>query len=427
MAVATRLTRERPFTHAAAIGSVAVMVALMFMSSTLLTPLYSIYRETFHFSRVVLTLIYSAYVVGNLGALLIFGRASDQVGRRPVTLCAIAVAILATAVFLAATTTAWLFVARILSGFGVGLASGAGAAWIAELDAGHDRGHAALLMTSANFAGLALGPLVSGLLAQYAPWPLRLSYAIQLAALVLVGIFVWATQETVTSPVRRLADVRLQPRLGIPRAILVEFVAPAVTVLGTMALIGFYAALLPSLLAERLHRTSHAVGGIVVFWLFAVAVAAVILSRGTESRTAMLTGLALLVPSLALVELAQWLRSMPVLLLGTTLAGVASALGYRGSLQVINTISPQDRRAEVVSSYYLAGFVGNSLPVIGVGVLSSLVGSVAAGATFAITIGAFAVIALIVGGRYALSLEPLGPDRPDAITTSGSRPCDMPY
>src|SRR5216110_3441324 len=100
MSVAARLTRGHPFTEAGAIGSVGAMVALMFMSSTLLTPLYSIYRETFHFSKVVLTLIYSAYVVGNLSALLFFGRLSDQVGRRPVTLSAIGLAVVATVLFL---------------------------------------------------------------------------------------------------------------------------------------------------------------------------------------------------------------------------------------------------------------------------------------------------------------------------------------
>src|SRR4051794_30172874 len=189
--------RERPFTNAAAIGSVAAMVALMFMGSTLLTPLYSIYRETFHFSRVVLTLIYSAYVLGNLGALLFFGRVSDQIGRRPIALGAMALALVATVLFLAATTTTWLFAGRILSGFAIGLASGTGAAWLAELDETHDRARAAFMVTAANFAGLALGPLVSGFLAQYAPWPLRLSYVIQLSALVLVGLFVRATPETV--------------------------------------------------------------------------------------------------------------------------------------------------------------------------------------------------------------------------------------
>jgi hypothetical protein len=115
----------------------------------------------------------------------------------------------------------------------------------------------------------------------------------------------------------------------------------------------------------------------------------------------MLAGLGLLVPSLALLELAQWLRSMPILLIGTTTTGVAAALGCRGGLQVVNTISPENRRAEVVSSFYVAGFVGNSLPVIGVGVLSSTLGSVTAGAIFALTIGAFAVVALVVGGRYS--------------------------
>lgn len=401
MAVAPRLTRLHPLTSAAAIGSIGAMIALMFMGSTLLTPLYSIYRETFHFSRVVLTLIYSAYVVGNLGALLYFGRLSDQIGRRPVTLGAIALAALATVLFLAATTTTWLFAARILSGFAIGLAAGTGAAWIAELDTEQDRGHAALLVTAANFAGLALGPLLSGFLAQYAPWPLRLPYAIFLAVLFLVAIFVWATRETVTAPVRRVADVQLHPRLGVPRSILLPFVAPAISVFGTMALIGFYAALLPSILAERLHQTNHAVGGILVSWLFAVAVASVVLGRRIGSRAAMLIGLAVLLPSLALLEVAQWLRSMPLLLIGTTVAGIASGLGYRSGLQVINAISPDDRRAEVVSTYYVAGFVGNSLPVIGVGVLSSAVGTMAAGATFAVTIGVFAVVAFVVGARYA--------------------------
>jgi MFS family permease len=296
-----------------------------------------------------------------------------------------------------------LFAARILSGFAIGLGAGAGAAWITELEPQHDRGRAALQTTSANFAGLAVGPLVSGLLAQYASWPLRVPYVFQLAALLLVGVFIWMTPETVAAPQQQVADLRLRPRLGVPRAILLQFLAPAVTVFGTMALIGFYAALLPSLLAERLHQTNHAVGGTVVFWLFVVAVAGGILTRRLQSRTAMLAGLSLLVPSLVLLVLAQLLRSMPVLLVGTTVAGVASALGYRGSLQVVNAISPEDRRAEVVSSYFVAGFVGNSLPVIGVGVLSVTLGSIPAGEIFAITIGVFALIALVVGTRHKLN------------------------
>jgi hypothetical protein len=72
----------------------------------------------------------------------------------------------------------------------------------------------------------------------------------------------------------------------------------------------------------------------------------------------------------------------------TLVSGVAGALGYRGSLQVVNRIAPSEQRAELVSSYYVVTFLGNSLPVIGVGVVTTLAGALAASIGFAATIGA---------------------------------------
>ena len=67
--------------------------------------------STFRFSRITLTLIYAIYAVGNLAALLVFGRVSDRIGRRRVSLAAIAFAGLSTVLFFAADDTAWLFFA----------------------------------------------------------------------------------------------------------------------------------------------------------------------------------------------------------------------------------------------------------------------------------------------------------------------------
>lgn len=50
--------------------------------------------------------------------------------------------------------------------------------------------------------------------------------------------------------------------------------------------------------------------------------------------------------------------------MGTATGGAALALAYRGSLQVINDIAPDDRRAEVVASHRIVCFLGNSLPVV---------------------------------------------------------------
>jgi hypothetical protein len=88
------------------------------------------------------------------------------------------------------------------------------------------------------------------------------------------------------------------------------------------------------------------------------------------------------------------------LLIGTSLGGISTALGYRGSLQVINQIAPDNQRAEVVSCYLVCGFSGNSLPVIGVGVISSIWTPMVATFVFALTIVVFALMAFVTGMKY---------------------------
>jgi MFS family permease len=382
-----------------AIVAVAAMIGVMFAGSTLLTPLYIIYKQKFGFSDITLTLIYAAYVVGNLGALLVFGRLSDQIGRRRAALPALAVAVLSTLVFLFTDGTAALFWARALSGLGIGVAAGTGNAWLAEL-VGSDKARATIISTGTNFLGLAFGPLIAGLLAQYAPWPLHLSFVVYLAAVVVVAALIWRTRETVARPVRGFSKISLRPRIGVPRAIRVKFVAPAVAGFGAMALVGFFAALAPSILAQELHETSHAAAGALVFELAIVCAATVVLTHRLSSGAAMLWGLGLMVPSVVLLVTAQMLASMAVMIGATALCGVSAGLGYRGSLQVVNQIAPEDRRAEVVSSYFVCCFIGNALPVIGVGVISAYAGMPLASTIFAGMIVLFALVVLIFGVKY---------------------------
>ena len=108
-----------------ALTIVAVALAVMFVGAIMPTPLYPLYQRAFGFSGITLTLIYAVYVLGNLVALLFFGRLADQVGRRSAILPAIGFGIASTVVFAAAAGTAWLFAARALSGFSTGLAAGA--------------------------------------------------------------------------------------------------------------------------------------------------------------------------------------------------------------------------------------------------------------------------------------------------------------
>ena len=377
---------------------VSVLIGAFYVGSMLPTPLYPAYARAFGFSEITVTLIYAAYVIGNVTALLIFGKVSDQAGRRRISIPALAVAALSAACFLLAASTAWLFAARILSGLAVGVGASTATAWIAELYPGADKATPTQLAVIANLLGLAAGSLSAGLLASFAPLPLRLSFFAYLVVLALMALALAGSPETV-APTRPLGEWSFAPRIGVPRNIRIDFAAPALCAFATFALLGFYAALVPGLLARSLRLTSPVAAGAIVAGLFAISASTAALTPTLGSRTAMRIGLGLLPICVALLAVGSVMKSLPVLLAATALSGIASSLGFRGSLQVINQIAPRDQRAELISSYLLACYTGNSLPVIGVAVLSSLSNHMIAEVSFAVIITILALASLVIGVR----------------------------
>jgi MFS family permease len=393
-------SRNIKLTGSAAIFAVATMIGGAFAGSTIVTPLYVIYKQQFGFSQLTLTLVYGAYVLGNLVALLFFGRISDEIGRRRTALPAMVIAVLSALMFLFAESVAWLYVARVLSGISIGIATGAGTAWLAELIHEQDKSRATTIATSVNFLGLAMSALIAGIIAQYLMWPLRLPFIIYIVVLLAVIALIASTEETVAHP-RGLRRASFRPNVSVPSEIRTEFVPPAVAGFGAMALVGFFAAIGPSILAQDLHITNHAVAGALFFELAIVVAATIVTTQRLSSQVSMLVGLGFMIPSVVFVLLAQVFASIWLLLLATALCGVASGLGYRGSLQVVNQIAPAEKRAAVVSSYFICGFTGNAVPVIGIGVISAMAGAVAADAVFAALIVVFALAVLAMRAELA--------------------------
>ncbi len=98
---------------------------------------------------------------------------------------------------------------------------------------------------------------------------------------------------------------------------------------------------------------------------------------------------------------AEAARSMWILVAGTAVAGVATGLGYRFSLQVINEIAPGEHRSELVSSYLIACYCGISLPVIGIGIVSQASSALVADVIFAVVTSIFAIVAFVVQIRVS--------------------------
>lgn len=382
--------RHRPF----AIISVASMITVAFMGSVIVSPLYSLYQQKFGFSEITLTLIYAVYVVGNVVALLLFGQVSDQLGRKRAAVPGLALAGASAVLFLFARGVLWLFAGRLLIGLAVGILSGTGTAWLAEQHGPRRRSTATLSAATANLLGIAIGPLLGGLLAQYAPFPLRLPFVVYVTLVACVALAIAPTSELQMPSHRGLEDLHVRPRVGVPRDKVRSFAAPAVTVFAIFALGGLYFALIPSIVIRDLHETNVAIGGAVVCELALFGVAFLYLGQRLQAGTAMSAGLVLLVPAAFSVVLAQAMQSLVLLLFASALAGTALALGYRGSLQVANDIAPDERRAELISAYFVAGFIGNSIPVIGIGLISTVTDPLIASTVFASVLAACAATAL---------------------------------
>src|SRR5690349_22274225 len=104
-----------------AFGLLAYAFAAIMVGTTLPTPMYALYAERMHFAVLTTTVIYATYAGGVLFALLVFGRWSDAVGRRPVLLAGVVAALASAVVFLIADSVPQLLVGRVLSGLSAGL------------------------------------------------------------------------------------------------------------------------------------------------------------------------------------------------------------------------------------------------------------------------------------------------------------------
>ncbi|MGI5487114.1 MFS transporter [Microtetraspora malaysiensis] len=189
----------------------AYALLILLTGTNLPTPLCKGYETRFGFSPLVVTPIFAAYVAVLIPSLLVAGPVSDALGRRSVLLPAVVVAALGSLVFALATSTGWLFAARALQGLALGAASGSLTAALTELEPVGNRRKAALVSTVASVGGLGLGPVLAGLLAQYAPAPDVLPFVVEIALLVPAACSSSPERATPHRPPRRRPSVAAPP------------------------------------------------------------------------------------------------------------------------------------------------------------------------------------------------------------------------
>jgi hypothetical protein len=364
-----QLPRRR---HTRGFWAVAAAFLVVMAFSTVPSPLYGLYQQRDGFSSFVITIIYAAYAVGVIAALLLAGHVSDWHGRRRVLLAAVATSLLSALVFLVWRDLPGLLLARVINGLSVGVVAATATAYLAELHAhgrpGAPPRHAQLIATGVNLGGLGIGPLVSGFLAQWAGAPLTVSYVVFLVALVGAVALVALAPETRERP-DPLPAYRVQ-RVSVPAEARGSFAAAAAGAFVAFGALGLFTGLAATFLVGTLHHASHALAGVAVFLVFGAGVAAQTASATWPARRTLAAGIALMVAGLALTVVAAWLPapSLALFLAGGALTGGGAGAVFKGTVATVIAISPPETRAEALAGLFLAGYVGLSVPVVGAGI-----------------------------------------------------------
>jgi MFS family permease len=368
----------------------AYAFAAIMLGTTMPTPMYALYGERMNFSVVTTTVIYAAYAGGVLFALLAFGRWSDAIGRRPLLLGGAAAALISAGVFLAADSVPLLVVGRVFSGLSAGVFTGTATAAVIEAAPPHWRTRAAAVATIANIGGLGAGPMVAGVLVEYAPQPLHLSFVMHIVLATLAGVAVLLVPET--SP--RSGRLALQ-RLSVPPEMRSVFILAAIAGFAGFAVTGLFAAVAPSFVVDVIGIDNQAVGGLIAGSIFAASALTQVVANSMAPQRALAIGCGILVAGMATLAVALQLSSLIGLIAAAVVSGVGQGMSFSRGLAAISEHSPAERRAEVNSTYFTIGYVAISLPVIGEGLAADQWGLRTAGATFAVTVGILALACLI--------------------------------
>ncbi|MGI8411109.1 MAG: MFS transporter [Solirubrobacteraceae bacterium] len=391
---------------------VAAVIGLALFASGTPSPLYATYRQLWGFSPVVLTLVYATYAFGVLASLILAGRISDEVGRRPVLLGALGTLMGATILFMLADSVAWLFAARAVQGLATGLALGAASAALLDLHPQRDPSGVGLTNGVVSAGGMGLGVFVSAALVELAPEPRVLPYV----ALFVLFAVAFGAALRMPEPVATRSRLRLTPqRPSVPPAARRAFLLAALGVTSSWSIGGLFLSLGPELAGSLFHTRDQLVVGLSVLALAGTAALAQLVFRRTVPWAGAAAGSVALAAGMVAIVVAASVASGPLYLAGAVLAGAGFGVAFLGALRALSAAIPAEHRGAVMSAFYVVAYSALSLPAILAGALVTPLGLYSTFEIFGSVIAALALIVAVQAWRT----------RPRADPVSAGLRCDV--
>ena len=369
LSVACGQTQPRSVLSSVTTTVVAVITAMTFSASGAApTALYHQYQDSFGLTPFAITIIFAAYVLSLLAALLTVGSLSDFIGRRPAILAALVLNIVSMAMFMTASSGAALIAARALQGFATGLATASLGAAILD----NDRSRGPILNSITAFCGLTAGSLGGAILVTYAPDPRQLVYVVLLALSAVEAFILWFMPET--AQMRAGAIASLQPHVNVPAQASQALVRVTPVTIASWALGGFYFSLMPALVRVATGVTLPVVGGLVVSALTLSGAIAVLSLRSASPGRMLSGGIVTLATGVAITLAGVHEQLVWLMLIGTIVSGTGFGAAFAGTMRTVLPLAKTDERAGLFAAFYVEGYLSFSLPAVLAGFAVPMVG-----------------------------------------------------
>lgn len=353
-------------TYAVTLAVVAVCLA----AAAIPSPLYDVWREQIGFSIGSQGIVFGVYALTLIPALLLGAVLADK-GRGWVVLgVGLTLSLVASLVFVCASTLWILVVARAVQGVSVGFVNASANVLALEFQPTNNSRRASVATATAVAGGLASGALGSGVLAEYVGAPTRLVFlAHGSVACVLLVILASQRRKRYGADGAQSSPEHV-PALWSPAL----YVVCCLAVMAAWALGAMFLAVGPSYALELLHVENLALAGTVTSALFILACAAEQCASRIDDHKNLAIGLCCLMVGSVLVVAAFPSSSVIILGLGAVFCGVGLGLVFVSTLAIVNLIIPPERRRMLTALYFSLLFLANSLPVVIIGYLADVVG-----------------------------------------------------
>lgn len=385
------------------------------MGTALASPLYPLYQEAWHLSAGDVTLVYVVYMASALCGLLFLGKLSDQYGFMPVlrfSICLVTAGVSVSAI-------AWSFgsfsFSRVLIGIASSLIVTSASIGLSRLSRSGDLQRAAATTSLMLAFGFGLGPVIGGLIAQWAPAPLRTSYMPSMAMGLLsiyalftlkleaIGIDGGPTQHSTSSLKHWLPSV-LIPRAPSRRPFLIASFS-AFTAFGVFSL---FASLAPTFMAAMLPWHGPAISGLSIGIILFLSALFQLLARPWPTRRCIILGLSSLGLSNLLLILNIYTNSIFVFAIGLIVTALGHGLCLLSGMAIVQKVAPPQQRAALTSTYLITGYLGAIAPILGVGWIADTFGLDIALISFCLSISALS-FALAYMAQRTPAIIPLEP------------------